>query len=209
MNINAKIVLLGESSVGKTSIIMRGVRNDFEEFGEPTIGAAFNTMSQVIDNTTVNLEIWDTAGQERYRSLAPMYYRGANLAMIVYDITNLTSIDSAESWINEINNRITDHDCRVVLVGNKYDIGISTTKVTDKIDSLIQKYSYLHNPIHHIKVSAKSGLNITNLFGHIFETIKEDGHVNTSNGRDTESTPFIIKNNANVNQYSIWNMMPC
>uniref|UniRef100_A0A8C6V967 RAB5B, member RAS onco family n=2 Tax=Elapidae TaxID=8602 RepID=A0A8C6V967_NAJNA len=83
-----KLVLLGESAVGKSSLVLRFVKGQFHEYQESTIGAAFLTQSVCLDDTTVKFEIWDTAGQERYHSLAPMYYRGAQAAIVVYDITN-------------------------------------------------------------------------------------------------------------------------
>uniref|UniRef100_A0A1A8PWQ3 RAB5C, member RAS oncogene family n=2 Tax=Nothobranchius rachovii TaxID=451742 RepID=A0A1A8PWQ3_9TELE len=89
-----KLVLLGESAVGKSSLVLRFVKGQFHEFQESTIGAAFLTQTVCLDDTTVKFEIWDTAGQERYHSLAPMYYRGAQAAIVVYDITNKASITS-------------------------------------------------------------------------------------------------------------------
>ncbi|CAH2243939.1 jg24050 [Pararge aegeria aegeria] len=83
-----KLVLLGESAVGKSSLVLRFVKGQFHEYQESTIGAAFLTQTLCLDDTTVKFEIWDTAGQERYHSLAPMYYRGAQAAIVVYDITN-------------------------------------------------------------------------------------------------------------------------
>jgi small GTP-binding protein len=78
----------GESAVGKSSIVLRFVKDQFDSYRESTIGAAFLTQTISLDeNTTVKFEIWDTAGQERYKSLAPMYYRNANCAVVVYDIT--------------------------------------------------------------------------------------------------------------------------
>jgi len=74
-----KLVLLGESAVGKSSLVLRFVKGQFHEFQESTIGAAFLTQTLCLDDTTVKFEIWDTAGQERYHSLAPMYYRGAQV----------------------------------------------------------------------------------------------------------------------------------
>lgn len=87
-----KLVLLGDSAVGKSCLVVRFVRDEFFEFQEPTIGAAFLTQTVSLDDATVKFEIWDTAGQERYRSLAPMYYRGAAAAIVVYDITKKVSI---------------------------------------------------------------------------------------------------------------------
>nr|KAF6309077.1 hypothetical protein mPipKuh1_009182 [Pipistrellus kuhlii] len=87
-----KLVLLGESAVGKSSLVLRFVKGQFHEYQESTIGAAFLTQTVCLDDTTVKFEIWDTAGQERYHSLAPMYYRGAQAAIVVYDITNTVKI---------------------------------------------------------------------------------------------------------------------
>jgi Ras-related protein Rab-5C len=85
--------------------VVRFVRDEFFEFQEPTIGAAFLTQTVALDDATVKFEIWDTAGQERYRSLAPMYYRGAAAAIIVYDITNPDSFAGAKSWVKELQRR--------------------------------------------------------------------------------------------------------
>ncbi|XP_012841549.1 PREDICTED: ras-related protein Rab5-like [Erythranthe guttata] len=87
-NLNAKLVLLGDMGAGKSSLVIRFVKGQFLEFQESTIGAAFFSQSVSVNNATVKFEIWDTAGQERYHSLAPMYYRGAAAAIIVYDITS-------------------------------------------------------------------------------------------------------------------------
>lgn len=83
-----KIVLLGDSNVGKSSIVLRVCKDEYKEFQENTIGAAFMTKTLEIDRNTIKFEIWDTAGQERYHSLTPMYYRGCNGALIVFDITS-------------------------------------------------------------------------------------------------------------------------
>ncbi|XP_025773296.1 ras-related protein Rab-5C isoform X3 [Puma concolor] len=91
-----KLVLLGESAVGKSSLVLRFVKGQFHEYQESTIGAAFLTQTVCLDDTTVKFEIWDTAGQERYHSLAPMYYRGAQAAIVVYDITNTEAQAYAE-----------------------------------------------------------------------------------------------------------------
>ena len=97
-----KLVLLGESAVGKSSLVLRFVKGQFHEFQESTIGAAFLTQTVCLDDTTVKFEIWDTAGQERYHSLAPMYYRGAQAAIVVYDITNADTFARAKTWVREL-----------------------------------------------------------------------------------------------------------
>ncbi|GER40988.1 RAB homolog 1 [Striga asiatica] len=101
-NINAKLVLLGDVGAGKSSLVLRFVKGQFVEFQESTIGAAFFSQTVAVNDATVKFEIWDTAGQERYHSLAPMYYRGAAAAIIVYDITNQASFERAKKWVQEL-----------------------------------------------------------------------------------------------------------
>ena len=83
-----KVVLLGDSGVGKSSLVLRFVVNDFKPYSEATIGASFFSKLIIANNIPMKFQIWDTAGQEKYHSLAPMYYRGAAAAILVYDITN-------------------------------------------------------------------------------------------------------------------------
>ncbi|XP_047012094.1 ras-related protein Rab-5B isoform X2 [Ictalurus punctatus] len=97
-----KLVLLGDMAVGKSSLVLRFVKGQFDEFQETTIGAAFLAQSVCLDDTTVKFEIWDTAGQERYHSLAPMYYRGAQAAIVVFDITKPETFERAKAWVKEL-----------------------------------------------------------------------------------------------------------
>ncbi|CAK1549580.1 unnamed protein product [Leptosia nina] len=116
-----KLVLLGESAVGKSSLVLRFVKGQFHEYQESTIGAAFLTQTLCLDDTTVKFEIWDTAGQERYHSLAPMYYRGAQAAIVVYDITNQDTFGRAKNWVKELQ-RQASPSIVIALAGNKNDL---------------------------------------------------------------------------------------
>ncbi|XP_062451752.1 ras-related protein Rab-5C isoform X2 [Rhea pennata] len=116
-----KLVLLGESAVGKSSLVLRFVKGQFHEYQESTIGAAFLTQTVCLDDTTVKFEIWDTAGQERYHSLAPMYYRGAQAAIVVYDITNTDTFVRAKNWVKELQ-RQASPNIVIALAGNKADL---------------------------------------------------------------------------------------
>ncbi|KAG0430229.1 hypothetical protein HPB47_022866 [Ixodes persulcatus] len=116
-----KLVLLGESAVGKSSLVLRFVKGQFHEYQESTIGAAFLTQTVCLDETTVKFEIWDTAGQERYHSLAPMYYRGAQAAIVVYDITNQDTFGRAKTWVKELQ-RQASPSIVIALAGNKADL---------------------------------------------------------------------------------------
>lgn len=119
-----KIILLGDTSVGKTSIVSKYLKRDIPVTHQATIGAAMN--SKIIDfrNTSVNVHIWDTAGQERYNSLTSLYYRSSNIAIIVYDITNYESFIKAQEYYNDL---VTKGGENVVvgLIGNKSDIAIN------------------------------------------------------------------------------------
>ena len=99
---NKKIVILGESAVGKSSILLRYLYGKFKETSESTIGAAYSSKIVTNSGKKEKVEIWDTAGQERYKSLVPMYYRDAHGALVVYDITNKESIKKAHKWVHEL-----------------------------------------------------------------------------------------------------------
>eukprot|EP00045_Choanoeca_perplexa_P000058 m.12880 g.12880 ORF g.12880 m.12880 type:complete len:196 (+) comp10046_c0_seq2:27-614(+) len=124
MSSEAKIVLLGSQSVGKTSLVLRYVEGTFQAVGSPTIGASFFTHKLTVDGTRVKLQLWDTAGQERFRSMAPMYYRGASAALLVYDVTSANSLEEAKSWAAELQ-RNTEDDTLICLLANKIDLSSS------------------------------------------------------------------------------------
>ena len=166
--INYKFVLVGDSAVGKSSIANRYISDDFYEFQEPTIGAAFMSKKIEIDNKEIKLEIWDTAGQERYRSLAPMYYRNSSVAIVVYDITKKSSFDGAKSWINEISKKAGD-GCLIALLANKSDL-VNERKIEKKtINKFLEK-----NDVLHFETSAKTGLNIKKLFNELVKKLLEE-----------------------------------
>ncbi|RJE22924.1 Vacuolar protein sorting-associated protein [Aspergillus sclerotialis] len=118
---SVKLVLLGEAAVGKSSLVLRFVNNDFQENKEPTIGAAFLTQKCSLPTRTIKFEIWDTAGQERFASLAPMYYRNAQAALVVYDVTKPSSLTKAKHWVAELQ-RQASPGIVIALVGNKLDL---------------------------------------------------------------------------------------
>ncbi|KAM3858328.1 RAB5A, member RAS oncogene family, a isoform 2-T2 [Diretmus argenteus] len=143
-----KLVLLGESAVGKSSLVLRFVKGQFHEFQESTIG----------DDTTVKFEIWDTAGQERYHSLAPMYYRGAQAAIVVYDITNEESFARAKNWVKELQ-RQASPNIVIALSGNKADL--ANKRAVDFQDA--QSYAD-DNSLLFMETSAKTSMNVNEIF---------------------------------------------
>ena len=107
--IKIKVVLIGESGVGKTSIISRFISNVFNPFQVSSIGASFISKTVEINNRTIKYELWDTAGQEQYRSVAKIFYQNASVVILVYDITKQSSFDAIKNyWIKEIKKNIQD-----------------------------------------------------------------------------------------------------
>ncbi|GJJ13435.1 GTPase Ypt5 [Clathrus columnatus] len=152
-----KLVLLGESAVGKSSLVLRFVKDQFDDYRESTIGAAFLTQTiQLDDATTVKFEIWDTAGQERYK--APMYYRNANCAVVVYDITQSSSLDKARTWVRELQ-RQADPSIVILLCGNKSDL--EPRRQVSKEEA--QKYAEEEGLLW-AEASAKSGDGVHEIF---------------------------------------------
>ena len=161
---SCKIVLLGDTAVGKSCLTVRFVRNEYSEFQEPTIGAAFLAKNIDYQGKKLKLEIWDTAGQERYRSLAPMYYRGAKAAVVVYDITKKDTLTGAKNWIAELQSR--QAGCVIILVGNKIDLNKSRTVDADDVKEYARSYHLIH-----IEASAKTGNNVEEIFNIICKEI--------------------------------------
>lgn len=156
-----KLVLLGNAGVGKSSLVLRFVRNEFYEDQETTIGAAFLTQTVSLTDATVKFEIWDTAGQERYRSLAPMYYRGAAAAIVVFSVTDKESFVGAKTWVKELMRR-GDPNVVIVLAGNKADL----VHKRDVAREEAEEYA-TENDLFYIETSARDSTNVRELFTEI------------------------------------------
>ncbi|KAB5592399.1 Ras-like GTP-binding protein RYL2 [Ceratobasidium theobromae] len=127
-SLDAKVVIMGSAGVGKTSLVTRYVEGRFSSQTTTTTGAFFHSKKATVDGTKVRLQIWDTAGQERFRSMAPMYYRGANAAILVYDITSASSFEDVKIWIDELK-RNCDPDLLIFIVGAKADLAAQGQRV--------------------------------------------------------------------------------
>ncbi|XP_063093119.1 ras-related protein Rab-17 isoform X1 [Cavia porcellus] len=117
----SKLVLLGSGSVGKSSLVLRYVKGDFKSV-LPTVGCAFFTKVVAVGNVALKLEIWDTAGQEKYHSVCHLYFRGAQVAMLVYDVTRKESFLRAQQWLEDLEKELQPGEIVVALVGNKTDL---------------------------------------------------------------------------------------
>jgi len=165
-----KLVLLGDQGVGKSSIALRFVRGQFPEHSEATVGAAFLTQIVSAQGQSVKFDIWDTAGQERYHSLAPMYYRGAQAAVVVYDINSADTFNRAVSWVRELRNQAASNII-IVLAGNKADMADQHRAVLTEDGRAFAE----DNGLIFAEVSAKTGMAVNEMFMMIAQKIAGGG----------------------------------
>jgi len=182
-----KVVVTGDSGVGKTNIITRFTSNEFYVGNKATIGVEFGHAEVTLgDNTKVKVQIWDTAGQERFRAITRGYYRGAVGALIVYDITKAQSFKNVEKWLQELGEH-ADSDIVIMLVGNKTDLKASREVATDDAKKFAQKSNLLY-----IETSALDGENIQLAFQQTISAIydkKKPAPGGRNDGGSGGSTP--------------------
>ncbi|CDY54519.1 BnaC07g49230D [Brassica napus] len=149
-----KVVLIGDSAVGKSQLLARFSRNEFSIESKATIGVEFQTRTLTIDNKTIKAQIWDTAGQERYRAVTSAYYRGAVGAMLVYDITKRQSFDHVARWLEELRGH-ADKNIVIMLVGNKTDLGTLRAVPTEDAKEFAQREN-----LFFMETSALDSINV-------------------------------------------------
>ena len=193
-----KIILLGNSNVGKTSIYYYYTKKTFLEEYTSTTGVDFSTEFKTILGKNVRLKIWDTAGQEKYRSTISNYFKGADACFLIFDLTDINSFNDLEIWYELFNEKSTilNNNENIVLLGNKCDI--DEKKVDqDLIDKFIndKKFQYF-------ETSAKEGINIDKAFQYIAEKLiklnENDENININN-TDEEKVVKLNDNNNNNN----------
>ena len=156
-----KICLLGDVSVGKTSIASRFCKNVFSENYINTIGGAYQQQNLVLNNgTKMKLHIWDTSGQDRFRSMTNLYYRDAQVAILTYDVTNEASLESLDYWLKELNDKVDQDNMLLCLAGNKNDVDPNEKKVPTAKG---KEYAETHNMVF-FETSAKTGSGVKELF---------------------------------------------
>ncbi|XP_051142197.1 ras-related protein RABA4d-like [Andrographis paniculata] len=174
-----KVVLIGDSAVGKSQLLARFARNEFSLESKATIGVEFQTKTLIIDQKTVKAQIWDTAGQERYRAVTSAYYRGAVGAMLVYDMTKRQSFDHMARWLEELRGH-ADKNIVIMLIGNKCDLGtLCAVPVEDA-----QEFAEREN-LYFMETSALEATNVESAFMTILteiyrivskKALSDDGH---------------------------------
>jgi len=158
-DISFKIIVIGDSGVGKSCLTTQAVRNNFEEFYQATVGFEFLTFNLRINNNVVKLQIWDTCGQEVYKSLISNFYRNSSLALILYAINNKESFQHAENWLNDLKNQ-SNPDIKIFLIGNKEDLNDDRKILFEDGE----KFTKDNNFDLFFETSAKSGFNSKKVF---------------------------------------------
>ena len=164
------ILLLGDSCVGKTSLISRYANGIFKDEYIATVGLDFVSKQEIINDKNINIKLWDTAGQERYKALTPSYLRGADGVILVFDVTNSETFDNLKFWLDSLKNNLGENNSflPVVINGNKIDIDDRDIS-KDDANKFAQENNYKY-----FETSAKSGVGVDELFREIVNQILEN-----------------------------------
>ena len=167
-NYKLKILVVGESGVGKTNLIRRFTNDVFTKDTKATVGVEFICKTYKVNKDIIKLEIWDTAGQERYKSITSAYYKGSKGVLIVYDITNMETFEKIEQWLGEVKEK-AGNEIKVILVGNKLDLE-DRREVT--LDNSLEKAIILNCPL--METSALDSTNVSKVFIDLLKEIYID-----------------------------------
>ncbi|KAG6535779.1 ras-related protein RABA1f-like [Zingiber officinale] len=178
-----KVVLIGDSGVGKTNLLSRFARNEFSSESKSTIGVEFATRTIRVDDKLVKAQIWDTAGQERYRAITSAYYRGAAGALVVYDVTRHITFENAERWLKELKNH-TDQNIVIMLVGNKADLRHLRAVPLEDAQAFAQREKAFF-----VETSALESMNVENAFTEVLTQIY---HVISKKTLDVSDGPAAV-----------------
>ena len=182
-----KVVLIGDSGVGKTNILSRYVRDEFSIETKSTVGVEFGSKIVKVSNQTIKVQIWDTAGQERYKAITTAYYKGAKGAFVVYDISKKDSFTNVDKWIGELKTH-GDAEVCVLLVGNKCDLEEQRQVTTEEAAKKSEVYD-----IGFCETSAMQAVNIEKVFSIMIEEIakkvikKEEGKQSEEIGNNAKN----------------------
>ena len=186
-----KLILVGDSGVGKTNILSKYLKNNFDPDSKATVGVEFGTKNIEIDNKKIKVQIWDTAGQERYKSITSTYYKGAKGAFIVYDITRKNTFVNIDKWIGDLKNN-GDENMIVYLVGNKSDLNDMREVRKDEAMTKSEKYNIAFS-----ETSALYGDNIHKIFKDLMEKVYINFYRNVNTHKDKEINKGVDLNKEN------------
>ena len=188
-----KILLIGDSNVGKSSLLIRFSDGKYFDNFMPTIGVDFRTKKMNINDEIINLEIWDTAGQDRFRALTKLYYRNCYGALLVFDITNKKSFINIKNWIYDFDKHCNIPDVSKILIGNKCDLDNEKQVSAEEINNLCSIYN-----LKYIETSAKDNTNIQLSFKELTSQIKNN-YKNIDNYNKNKNNNIKLENNYNKN----------
>ena len=160
-----KILILGDSFVGKTNILKRFIHNELDSTTKETVGVEFDSKNYNFGEKTIKAQIWDTAGQERYRSVTKAYYKGAKGALLVYDISRRITFENIDNWLIDLRTN-GDKDILIILIGNKSDLNSKREVNKDEAENKAEQYN-----IAFLETSAKNGDNIDKAFSELVEQV--------------------------------------
>jgi small GTP-binding protein len=160
-----KLILVGDSYVGKTNILSKYIKDEFNLNTKSTVGVEFGTKILKIEDKIIKAQIWDTAGQERYKSITSTYYKGAKGAFIVYDITNRLTFESVDKWIQDLNLN-SDKNITLLLIGNKKDLADKREVTTEEGEEKAKSFG-----LAFLETSALTGENIDKVFDYILKEV--------------------------------------
>ena len=170
-----KVLIIGNSGVGKSCLLLRFAEDMFSDNYISTIGVDFKIRKIELEGKSIKLQIWDTAGQERFRTITKSYYRGSNGIVVVYDITDRESFEQITHWMNEIDSNASSEVCRL-LVGNKADLNDKRAVKTEEGEALARQFG-----IPFLETSAKESINVENMFTTMAQAMKKKvGGVSTT-----------------------------
>ena len=184
-----KVVLVGDSFVGKTNIMSKYLKNEFHEDSKATVGVEFGSKKFNIEGHSIKAQIWDTAGQERYKAITSAYYKGAKGAFIVYDITRKNSFDSIDKWISDVT-AVADKKISIVLIGNKNDLEDQRQVTKEQGEDKANKLE-----VAFLETSAFSGENLEKAFELMMKEVYKKCHEEMLGNGDVD----IIKGGEDIN----------
>ena len=165
-----KVVLVGDSFVGKTNIMSKYIKNEFHEDSKATVGVEFGSKQFTVEGHSIKAQIWDTAGQERYKAITSAYYKGAKGAFIVYDVTRKQTFDSVEKWVNDVT-AVADKKITIILIGNKCDLEDQRQITKEQGEEKANKLE-----IAFLETSAYSGENLDKAFDKMMNEVYKKCH---------------------------------
>ncbi|CEG80007.1 Putative Rab family, other [Rhizopus microsporus] len=199
-----KIIIIGDSGVGKSNLLLRYTSNEFLQDSRSTIGVEFATKTINIDNHVIKAQLWDTSGQERYKAITSAFYRGAVGALLVYDITRKSSFNHIAQWLEELNEHIED-SIPLVLVGNKIDLSDTSRAVsTEEAKNYASKSKMMF-----FEASAYDTTNVTlafeTMFNQIYKELSKSKLLKRNTSRDVHALPVNTVNTIRLRPPSVYN----